>query len=160
MNNFIIQQSQEDTKLAVSLHQNAEIGSIRLSRAKINAESPNESSTPIDISMNIKSRHIESDDHRLLIEVTFKLTGTKKDPHAGEKHPVCVDCTFELSYQLRPGFQPDENQIRAFKDGNAIFNCWPYCREFVHDAISRMGYPPITLPFLRVMPVKRKKALK
>jgi hypothetical protein len=60
-----------------------------------------------------------------------------------------------VSYQLRPGFAPTAEQINAFKDGNAIFNCWPYCRQYVQEMIQRMGYPPLTLPFLRVVTKQR-----
>jgi preprotein translocase subunit SecB len=159
MNNFVIEQTPEDTKLAVSLHQKAEIGTVRLARAKIAADSPEESvATPIDVSMSIKAKRIDSRAEQLFIEVTFKLTGTKKNGAARAKNAVCLECGFEISYRLQPGFQPDDEQVRAFKDGNAIFNCWPYCREFVHNAMTRMGYPPITLPFLRVMPTRKKNA--
>jgi preprotein translocase subunit SecB len=63
---------------------------------------------------------------------------------------VSVECTFEVIYQLKPDFTPTPEQVKAFKDGNAIFNCWPYGRQYVQDTIQRLGFPPLILPLLRV----------
>jgi preprotein translocase subunit SecB len=78
------------------------------------------------------------------------MTGSKKNSLSKSRAIVSIECTFEVSYQLRPNFTPTAEQVKAFTDGNAIFNCWPYCRQYVQDMISRMGFPPLILPLLRV----------
>ena len=37
---------------------------------------------------------------------------------------------------------------------NVPFNSWGYWREFVQSSLSRLGYPPLTLPLFRVQLAK------
>ena len=158
MNNFVIEQTKDESQLAISLHQNAELGGIRLASAKVTGDSPNSViKEPILVSMDIKAKHIKDAKGKLVIEVCFRLTGVKKSDPSKDKAVLCIECAFEASYHLKAGFEPTEEQIKAFKDGNAIFNCWPYHRQYVQDVILRMGYPAITLPFLRVVTKQQKK---
>jgi preprotein translocase subunit SecB len=151
MNIFTIFQTKEETDFAVAVNRNAQISDMRLARAKVSADSPrNVLSAPITVSMGVKAKQVEGPTTQLLIEVSFRLTGSKKEDTSKNKTVVYVECTFEVSYQLHPEFTPSAEQIKAFKDGNAIFNCWPYCRQYVQDMIQRTGYPSLILPLLRV----------
>jgi preprotein translocase subunit SecB len=156
MNTFSIFQTKRETQLAIALHQNAEIDDVRLARAKVAADRPGIAlKSPIVISMDVKAKDVEGSPGNLLVEVSFRLTGSKKEDLPKTRAVVCIECTFEASYQLRPGFTPTAEQVKAFKDGNAIFNCWPYCRQYVQETIQRLGYPPLMLPFLRVQTKQR-----
>jgi preprotein translocase subunit SecB len=151
MNAYTIFQTKEDTECAVAVNHNAQINDVRLARAKITADRPgNALEKPIALSIGVKAKQVEAPTGQLLVEVNFRLVGSRKDGQSKNRTIVCVECTFEVSYQLRPDFTPTAEQVKAFKDGNAIFNCWPYCRQYVQDMILRMGYPPLILPFLRV----------
>lgn len=151
MNAFMIFQTKEETELAVAVNHNAQINDVRLARAKSAGDRPEIAlKNPIVVSMNVRAKHIEASGGQLLVEVSFRLTGSRKDDRSRNRTIFCVECTFEVSYQLRPEFTPTAEQIKAFKDGNAIFNCWPYCRQYVQETIQRMGYPPLLLPLLRV----------
>src|SRR5581483_12459580 len=61
-----------------------------------------------------------------------------------------ISSRFRLAYRLENGIQPEESNIRAFMNGNAIFNCWPYLREFTQNLSARMGHFPPPLPLLLV----------
>lgn len=78
------------------------------------------------------------------------------DPHdaAEEKdsHLFQVVCRYALLYDLKPGYVPAQQDLDAFKDGNAVFHCWPYTRELVQSMTMRMGLPVPPLPFLRLAP--------
>jgi hypothetical protein len=151
MNSFTISQTKEETELAIAVSHNAQIDAVRLAHAKVTADRPgNALKSPITLSIGVKAKQVEASAGQLLVEVSFRLAGLKKDGQSKNRTIVCVECSFEVSYQLRPDFTPTAEQAKAFKDGNAIFNCWPYCRQYVQDMIQRMGYPPLTLPFLRV----------
>jgi transcriptional regulator with XRE-family HTH domain/preprotein translocase subunit SecB len=151
MNAYMIFQTKEETDLAVAVNRNAQISDMRLARAKVSADCPGTAlPAPITVSMGVKAKQVEGPTTQLLIEVSFRLTGSKKEDTSKNRTIVSVECTFEVSYQLHPEFTPSAEQIKAFKDGNAIFNCWPYCRQYVQDMIQRMGYPPLILPLLRV----------
>ena len=151
MNSFTIVQNEKQTQLAISVHRNAEISSIRLARMKATADRPEEVlNDPIVLSVDVRAKHVERQLGPLLIEVNMRLTGSKKSGKSKSTNAICVECTFEVEYELRPGFTPTPEQVRAFKDANAIFNCWPYCRQHVQDVLARMGYNPPPLPLMRV----------
>jgi hypothetical protein len=64
-----------------------------------------------------------------------------------------IECAFDLDYEINDkDFEPLPESISAFKDGNAIFNCWPYARELVSSLTSRMDLQVPALPFLRMAP--------
>ena len=69
------------------------------------------------------------------------------DPHLFQ-----IVSRYALVYDLRPGYVPPQQELDAFKDGNAIFHCWPYTRELVQSMTMRMGLPIPPLPFLRLAP--------
>jgi preprotein translocase subunit SecB len=156
MNTFTIGQTKEETALSIAVHQNAQIIDVRLARAKASADRPStEFKEPIAASLSVKSKQAEGAPGQLSVEVSFRLTGATKEGQSRGRSAVLVECAFELTYQLKSDFVPTAEQIKAFKDGNAIFNCWPYGRQFVQETIQRLGYPPLILPFLRVQTKNR-----
>jgi preprotein translocase subunit SecB len=151
MNTFTIGQTKQDTEFAIALHQNAQIVDIRLARARAAADRPGtQFQEPIAASLSVKAKQVEGPPGHLFIEVAFRLSGTRKQDESSGRMAVSVECTFEVIYQLKPDFTPTPEQVKAFKDGNAIFNCWPYGRQYVQDTIQRLGFPPLILPLLRV----------
>lgn len=56
---------------------------------------------------------------------------------------------FELTYQLPPGFEYADDEMKEFVVNNAPFNAWPYLREIVQSMTARMGLSSITLPLYR-----------
>jgi hypothetical protein len=87
-------------------------------------------------------------DDVLTVEASFKWVAVD----ANKAQVFAVECVYELCYRLKGGYKPEENEIEAFKSGNAIFNCWPYFREFFQNLAARMGQAPPPLPLLRVVP--------
>jgi hypothetical protein len=69
-----------------------------------------------------------------------------------QQHLFEVVCRYALIYRLDEGYAPAQEQLDAFKDGNAVFHCWPYARELVQNLTMRMGLPIPPLPFLRLAP--------
>ena len=158
MNNFTILQTKEETQLAIAVHQNAQISNVRLARSKVTTDRPEIAIKDlVSVSMGVKAKQVDGPAGQLLVEVSFRLAGSRKGDQPKNKTAFCVECTFEVTYLLRPEFTPTTEQTKAFKDGNAIFNSWPYCRQYVQETIQRIGYPPLFLPFLRVQTGQRKK---
>jgi preprotein translocase subunit SecB len=63
---------------------------------------------------------------------------------------LAITATFIAEYEMAEGFSPSSEELNAFVNANAVFNCWPYWREYVHSTAARMNLPPLTLPFFRV----------
>ena len=86
---------------------------------------------------------------KLTIPIRFGFKAVTED----EKTEVLViTCRLEVVYELAEGYEPTSEQIDAFSQGNAVFNCWSYFREYVQNSVARIGYPPVTIPFLRMVP--------
>ena len=50
---------------------------------------------------------------------------------------------------------PTEKELQNFCDINAVYNAWPYWREFVHSTMDRMGLPTMTMPLLKFRATKK-----
>ena len=68
---------------------------------------------------------------------------------------VSISATFLGEYRTAKGFRPSPKELDAFLKANATFNCWPYWREYVQSAVSRMDLPPTTLPFFRIKSISK-----
>jgi preprotein translocase subunit SecB len=157
MNSIVIEQTKEEMAQAFEVQRNASICAVRLARGKVSSLSLDEASKEaINIKFSMKPRSVQAPRGILRVEVDFRAVGdvevrsVDKKP-AKKETPVSVECTFAVDYELQEGFQPSAMQVKAFRDGNVIFNCWPYFREYLQDSVQRMGFPPLIAPFLRVL---------
>lgn len=153
-----IEQTPEEAKLAFEVHRHASIAEMRLSRAEVRARRVSGSS-PVAIELSFKAKRLPSAVGALCVEVAFTMVGQAAGAPRNKTPGILVDCVYEVEYALEEGFEPSPIQIKAFKDGNAIFNAWPYFREFLQSSVQRMGLPPLVVPFLRLQPKKSTIAL-
>ncbi len=159
MTPITIQQTAEQAKLAFELHTRAEIESVRLLKSRVASRSLLEPLRgPIALRLKHKARQAPAPKGLLRLEISFHLSGVEEkapsaeDSRMGRQPLVLVECTWEADYRLAEKYQPTPEAVKAFKDGNAVFNCWPYFREYVQNTITRMNLPPLTLPLLRLLP--------
>ncbi len=159
MTPITIQQTAEQAKLAFELHRHAEIQSVRLVKSRASSRSPLEPFRgPIALRLKHKARQAPAPEGLLRLEITFQMSGAEEkaasaaDSGKAREPLVVVECTWEVDYRLAEKYQPTPEAVRAFKNGNAVFNCWPYFREYVQNTITRMNLPPLTLPLLRLLP--------
>jgi hypothetical protein len=146
MNSIVIEQSPDHMALAQQVHQNASIERIRMVRAKAAAPSV-ETHGQLDVNFNVKSKLVTAPPGMLRLQIGFRMAGVRE---AEPEPAVLVECAYEVDYLLREGFQVTPEQVKAFKDGNGIFNAWPYFREYLQNSLVRMGLPPLAAPFLRL----------
>jgi hypothetical protein len=88
----------------------------------------------------------------LAVEVSFEYSAWDSSEPA--ERLFVVNATFEAVYQLREAYLPTDEESSSFSRGTAVFNCWPYAREFLRDITSRMGHQTPVLPLLRIVPRK------
>jgi hypothetical protein len=89
---------------------------------------------------------------RFIVEVSFEYTAwDSSDPR---QRLFKIDCAFEVCYRLQDDHEPTEEQKSSFSKGTAVFNCWPYAREFLSDMTARLGHQTPPLPLLRITPQK------
>ena len=61
-----------------------------------------------------------------------------------------VGAVFDLSYHVPADEAFSFEEIEGFGQLNAVFNAWPYWREFVQTSLSRMAMPGLTVPLYRL----------
>lgn len=160
MSAIVIQQSAEDTKRAFEVNRNASLRSIRLASSKCSSDSRLASANAdkpapnVYVEFHFRSRVLDSPPEVLRVEVGFRMTGGVAGPDSSD---LDIEAVFEADYALHKEYKLSPAESQAFKEANAVFNVWPYVREYVQNTVQRMGMPPFTLPFLRLQPKPAKK---
>ncbi|SIN69404.1 hypothetical protein SAMN05444166_0173 [Singulisphaera sp. GP187] len=90
----------------------------------------------------------DEDEGKLFVFLDFELKGSKHDQ---ENLPSLeVSAAFVVVYTLNSFDGLTEDNFQAFAMLNGVFNAWPFWREFVRSATSRMGLPPVIVPVHRI----------
>lgn len=88
----------------------------------------------------------------LLVLCNFRVAAfNKKSP---DKVFMSIEASFCASYILKPIGEFNPNDIEQFAKINPIYNAWAYWREFVQSMTTRMGFPALTVPLLKIIPKK------
>ena len=149
---MLISQAVEEIRLAFSVQSHCTLEDIRLSHCHVSLENYEENlKSPFRIRLSKPTTHASLLSHSSLrVRATFAVEG--QDSSKSPKSLFKVECSFDLNYSIQSDFRPGEAELKAFKDGNAIFNCWPYVREFVQNLTMRMDLDAPPLPLLRIAP--------
>jgi hypothetical protein len=156
---FAIEQERSALKAAFEIQRRAELVEIRVTHCNAKGfEGEPSFQGPLKLGLASQSKvHLVSPG-KLRIEVCLEF---KAKDSAGEhaKTVFTLDLGFMLAYDLEDDYLPPEEQVSAFKDGNAIFNCWPFARELAQNLTMRMGITVPPIPLFRVVPKTRPEEL-
>ncbi|HEY2120650.1 MAG TPA: hypothetical protein VGH37_15780 [Candidatus Acidoferrum sp.] len=89
-------------------------------------------------------------DRKKTLRTTLQFNFNADEKESKGKPLLVIAATFLAEYEMAEGFNPSVEELNSFVHANAVFNCWPYWREYVHSTAARMNLPPLTLPFFRV----------
>lgn len=148
----VLSPTKEEIKLSSAISNVSTLSEIVLTRCSVSGDRRVALVQPFNMSCSVVSTKADVEDDRLTIEIDFEFRSL--DASVPGKIVVLVECTFGLTYRLADGFVPEQPSIDAFSKGNAVYNCWPYLREFVQSIAARMGHSPPPVPLLRVQPQK------
>ncbi len=149
-----ISQTQEQIRALSSLQAHCEIRDITLLSSSVSrAKAGNEFKAPFSAKPALSNVSPVLRGSSLVVEVSFEYSAW--DSSEPPERLFAVHCTFEVDYELRPpGFVPSDEELASFCRGTAVFNCWPYAREYLRDITSRIGHRAPTIPLLRIVPKK------
>jgi hypothetical protein len=159
---MFITQTPEEIKLSLELNANSAINAVRLAAASLWC-SPSDkfmAGVAAESEVSFRPGEFRLVERSLVLGVDFKFIARVSGETPKPQNLIKISCVLEAVYSLRPGFDPSDDQIKAFQSGNAVFNCWPYFREFIQNSVVRMHMPPPPVPFLRLMPPKKADARK
>jgi preprotein translocase subunit SecB len=147
---MILQLKEEEIQAAFPLQQNCELRKVTLLRCSASIEEHAEPlKGPFSLHLSHDSTEKSVAQGMFRVEVQFKALG--RDSSEPPKLHFTLECSFGLDYAITDkSFQPTSESIAAFKSGNAVYNCWPYAREFIQNTTERMALDLPPLPFLRV----------
>lgn len=135
-------------EMASFVAQRVQIEDVRLVRATVRRELDSDEPPPVlDFGFNV-STDFDRDTKRIRSKVFFSFDSYFKKENRSGPSPLHVDVGFALGYSLQSIDDIDDAKIDAFGKMNAVYNAWPYVREFVQSMIVRMGLPSLTLPVL------------
>ena len=147
---IIIEQDKLQAQAAYRLQTHADLDSIRIMEGKFVSRLPAEDAAfPLILALRHQAEEAVLVGSKMTIRINF---GFKAGTEDKKTEVIAIGCRVEVTYDLAEGYEPTSEEIEAFKQGNAIFNCWTYFREFVQSTLSRMNYPPVAVPFLRMAP--------
>lgn len=63
---------------------------------------------------------------------------------------LAIAVTYLLTYRMENVAGITKTHVKSFAETNAVFNAWPYFREYVQSTTLRMGLPPLTVPLLKL----------
>jgi hypothetical protein len=148
-----ISQTEKQIEALRAVQSNCEIQAVTLlscnvTRAKAGTDFREPYSVRPVLSNISSARHGEF----LTIEVSFEYSAW--DSSEPPERLFLVNCTFEVTYKMNRDYDPTPDEISSFSRGTAVFNCWPYAREFLRDITARIGQQTPVLPLLRIIPKK------
>lgn len=149
---MIISQTPEEISAAQIIQQKCELVSIILRQCHVSLEG-SEATLKRPFSLKLSHNSIANAllNDTLSIEVRYQIQCY--DSSEPPSLLFSVECSFQVDYEIQDKeFNPPAESIEAFKDGNAIFNTWPYAREFAQSMNTRMGVHPPPIPLLRIVP--------
>jgi hypothetical protein len=148
---MIIEQDKKQLHDAIALHTKAAVKSLRLAQSQVWSRPRATAGDIGDVSFDItfKPAAFNMAEGCLTIDTDFNFVIVEESK---ERSPVIlIECRFEAQYELAPEYKPSEGEVEAFRAANAIFNCWPFFREYVQNTAVRMNLPPPSIPFLRII---------
>jgi len=94
---------------------------------------------------NVAQGSLSNDKQNLLSIVNFVVDMQNEDNTSIAE--ISVD--YLLVYSIKDTKGLTKKHYDAFSTYNAVFNAWPYLREFIQNITSRMQIPTLTLPVYR-----------
>lgn len=104
------------------------------------------------------SARAESLPGRSAFQVVFDGKAALRPAEGESTEPALeVQVEIELRYAFPKGTEFTPEELAAFAGLNGVFNAWPYFREFLQSATTRMGLPQFVLPVFRVRKAPKAK---
>lgn len=148
-----ISQTTEQIAALKSLQDKCELENISLlSCHAVRAKAGVRFSEPFSAKPNLSNISNTQEGDHFTVEVSFEYSAW--DSSEPQQRIFLINCVFEVCYRMRDSYVPSEAERYSFSRGTAVFNCWPYAREYFRDITARLGHPTPVLPLLRITPKK------
>ncbi len=117
-----------------------QIQDIRLVSAKVDNLDYAHSPSVAEVKWRITA-HYENIEHAFRAHQRYSVAITDKE---SKEVKAKISVKFCVTYSSKTPM--NDELFGIFKIANLPTNTWPYFREFTHNAVSRMGWPPFIAP--------------
>ncbi|MDZ4685724.1 MAG: hypothetical protein SH850_11715 [Planctomycetaceae bacterium] len=139
----------EKITLAFSVASRIQIDSVRIFETHAHARLEN-GKLPSHLELHRTAITTQDDAAKqIVVQVAFRFGANYVQDFAPvERSSLFISAGYRATYTIKkPGKATDE-QLDAFGELNAVYNLWPYWREYVQSVLCRMGLPPFAIPVL------------
>jgi preprotein translocase subunit SecB len=102
----------------------------------------------VRVDISFKGTLLEDQKKHFLAKVNFSMKATPEETDE-DNEIVSIESEYMLFYVVKDRKGLTKKDIKAFCSMNALFNAWPYWREYVHSMTNRMELPTFTMPLLK-----------
>lgn len=136
--------------LGIEVSRRVDIKSIQLVESSVKLD-PSAGAPPYQVEVNRKSSWKPDDKNSQLLVITSFRVQTESSTNRGSAKPyLAIAVSYLLTYGIADFEGIEPAQVESFAETNAVFNAWPYLREYVQSTTLRMGLPPLTVPLLKL----------
>lgn len=144
--------NEQEWLACASVATNADISGVRLVAVSVEgAERVSESELPVSLNIDAKCdehRFIEPNLLQVRVSTKVKFVSVEADQ---TEDLASITVTYRIDYRTTPN--PPEAVLMVgfptFAKYNAVYNCWPYMRQQIHQLVSEMGLSCL-LPLMTV----------
>lgn len=125
-----------------------ELRRVRLIEARIQAFEPMPDPATSEVALEESyTFHPQENSFEAIGRFHLRITHRQTQAVQGE-----VEVSFGFVYESKhsPAADSFEGYFQVFKEVSLPINMWPFLREFIHNAMSRMDWPPFTLPLRKL----------
>lgn len=144
-------QTSDEFQRAFNVQSHSEIVSIRLVSSVLRSGDPAEylkdgAGIQFKIGHKVGSYAVKTE--RILAVTVdcglWALPSTDQKPPAESSPVLGITATFEATYELQEQYEPAPEDLKAFTDGNVVFNVWPFFRELCTEYLFEIWVPGVT----------------
>jgi hypothetical protein len=142
------QKLKEQAEKAVAVSDRVQLMDVRLLESKAEQKPIDDDLPQRMVTKVLVDYHVDNQEGT--IDVFPHLFLHVKRDNAPEEILIRIEARFAITYAIHSTESLTPENYEAFSERNAVFNIWPYWREFVQSTTVRMGLPALTLPVFRV----------
>jgi hypothetical protein len=106
---------------------------------------------PLTVTYRVAAQtRVDSANSTIIVRANFVMEA-KPEGLKEASAVVEASASLDLEYVFPDVGSLDEETIQNFGRINGVYNAWPYWREYVQNAVARMGLPPLVVPVYRIM---------
>ncbi len=143
-----------DMEAVARVAREADLQEIYLLHAQISRELMDGLTGTLSLNYQCSSRILLGSAEKNVLPVACDFTVSASPENSPGEEVMRIEASFCANYTFQDLSKLASEDIQQFARINPLYNVWAYWREFVQSMTTRMGFPALTVPLLRIVPQK------